>query len=461
MYDIVVIGSGPGGYVAAIKAAQLGFNVAIIEKSELGGTCLNWGCIPTKALLKSATVYKYATHSNNYGIKVDSVEADFNAIINRSRGVADTMSKGVQFLLKKNKVEVINGFGKLVTKNTIEVDKTDGTTQIVEASKIILATGTHSRDLPNIIKDGKKIIGYREAMTLPEKPESMLVIGSGAIGMEFAYFYQTLGTSVTLVEFMPDILPLEDKEITKLLGRELKKMKMKVLTDSAVTEVDTKGEKCISKVKTPKGEEVFETDIVLLAAGVTTNIEGIGLDKVGVNVDRGKVVVDKFYKTSVDNIYAIGDIVSGPALAHVASAEAICCIENIAGLSPEPINYDIVPSCVYCSPEVASVGLTEEQAIAAGYTLSIGKFPYTASGKATASGSREGMIKIILNADNDDILGAHFLGEGVTEMISSISVAMKNNLKGKDIIKSIHPHPTMSEAIMEATEVAHGSCVHL
>ncbi|MDR2084905.1 MAG: dihydrolipoyl dehydrogenase [Bacteroidales bacterium] len=461
MYDIAVIGSGPGGYVAAIKAAQLGFSVVVIEKAELGGICLNWGCIPTKALLKSATVYKYAKNANNFGIKIDNVEADFNAIINRSRGVAETMSKGIQFLLKKNKVDVVNGFGKLITKNTIEVAKTDGTTQFIEAGKIILATGTHSRDLPNIVKDGKKIIGYREAMTLDKKPETMLVIGSGAIGMEFAYFYQTLGTNVTLVEYMPDILPLEDREITKLLGRELKKMKMNVMTSSVVISVDTNGEKCISTIKTPKGEETVETDIVLLAAGVTTNLEGIGLEKIGVNIEHGKVITDKFYKTSVDNIYAIGDIVTGPALAHVASAEAICCVESIAGLNPNPIDYNLIPSCVYCSPEVASIGLTEEKAVEAGYSLHIGKFPYTASGKATASGNREGMIKIILNADNDEILGAHFMGDNVTEMIAEISLAMKNKVKGKDVIKTIHPHPTMSEAIMEATEAAHGNSVHL
>ena len=461
MYDIAVIGSGPGGYVAAIKAKQLGFNTVVIEKAELGGICLNWGCIPTKALLKSAAAYKYASHANNYGIKIDNIELDFNAVINRSRGVADTMSKGVQFLLKKNKVDVVNGFGKLINKNTIEVTNSDGETQVVEADKIVLATGTHSRDLPNIVKDGKKIIGYREAMTLDQKPESMLVIGSGAIGMEFAYFYQTIGTNVTLVEFMPDILPLEDKEITKLLGRELKKMKMSVMTSSAVTAIDTSGEKCVATIKTPKGEETIETDIVLMAAGVKTNIEGIGLESVGVKVENGKVIVDDFYKTSVDNIYAIGDIVHGPALAHVASAEAICAIEKIAGHSPAPINYNIIPSCVYCSPEIASIGLSEDKAIEAGYTLNIGRFPYTASGKATAAGAREGMIKIILNAENDEILGAHFMGDNVTEMIAEISLAMKMKAKGKDIINTIHPHPTMSEAIMEATEAAHGSCVHL
>ena len=461
MYDIAVIGSGPGGYVAAIKAKQLGFNTVVIEKAELGGICLNWGCIPTKALLKSAAAYKYASHANNYGIKIDNIELDFNAVIARSRGVADTMSKGVQFLLKKNKVDIVNGFGKLINKNTIEVTNSNGETQVVEADKIILATGTHSRDLPNIVKDGKKIIGYREAMTLDQKPESMLVIGSGAIGMEFAYFYQTIGTNVTLVEFMPDILPLEDKEITKLLGRELKKMKMSVMTSSAVTAIDTSGEKCVATIKTPKGEETIETDIVLMAAGVKTNIEGIGLETVGVKVENGKVIVDDFYKTSVDNIYAIGDIVHGPALAHVASAEAICAIEKIAGHSPAPINYNIIPSCVYCSPEIASIGLSEDKAIEAGYTLNIGRFPYTASGKATAAGAREGMIKIILNAENDEILGAHFMGDNVTEMIAEISLAMKMKAKGKDIINTIHPHPTMSEAIMEATEAAHGSCVHL
>ncbi len=461
MYNLAVIGSGPGGYVAAIKASQLGMKVVVVEKAELGGTCLNWGCIPTKALLKSATAYKYAANASSYGINVPSVEVDFNAVIARSRNVADTMSKGIQFLFKKNKIDVVNGFGKLLNNHTIEVTDTNGEKQIVEAEKIILATGTRSRDLPNIKRDGKKIIGYREAMTLPQQPESMVVIGSGAIGTEFAYFYQTLGTKVTLVEFMADILPLEDKEVTKLLAREFKKIKMNVMTSSSVTNVDTTGEKCVVTIQTPKGETTIESDIVFMAAGVTPNLENIGLEELGKQTERGKIIVDKYYKTSVEDVYAIGDIVPGQALAHVASAEAICCVEKIAGMSPEPVDYNNVPSCTYCTPEVASVGLSEDKAIEQGINIKVGKFPFTASGKATASGHREGMVKLVINADNDEIVGAHFIGENVTEMIADMVTARKLHAKSEDIIKTIHPHPTMSEAIMEAAEAAHGQCVHL
>ncbi|MCK9302818.1 MAG: dihydrolipoyl dehydrogenase [Bacteroidales bacterium] len=461
MYNIAIIGSGPGGYVAAIRAKQLGFNVVVIEKAELGGTCLNWGCIPTKALLKSASVYKYIMNASHYGIEAATPTADFGTIIARSRSVADTMNKGINFLFKKNKIDVVQGVGKLLDNKTIEVTNEDGSKTLIEAEHIILATGARSRDLPNIKRDHKKIIGYREAMTLTKQPKSMLVIGSGAIGMEFAYFYKTIGTDITLVEFMPDILPVEDKELTKLMTRELKKMKMKVMTSSSVTAVDTSGEGCISTIQTPKGIETVESEIVLMAAGVITNIENIGLEDIGVKTERGKIIVDEYYKTSVDGIYAIGDIVPGQALAHVASAEGICCVEKIAGLSPTPVDYANVPGCTYCSPEIASVGLTEEKAIAQGYNLKIGRFPFTASGKATASGNKEGMIKVILNADNDEILGAHFMGENVTEMISEIVVAKKMHVKGYDIMKAIHPHPTMSEAVMEAFEAAYNECIHI
>jgi dihydrolipoamide dehydrogenase len=461
MYNIAIIGSGPGGYVAAIRAKQLGFNVVVIEKAELGGTCLNWGCIPTKALLKSASVYKYIMNASHYGIEAATPTADFGTIIARSRSVADTMNKGINFLFKKNKIDVVQGVGKLLDNKTIEVTDEDGSKTLIEAEHIILATGARSRDLPNIKRDHKKIIGYREAMTLTKQPKSMLVIGSGAIGMEFAYFYKTIGTDITLVEFMPDILPVEDKELTKLMTRELKKMKMKVMTSSSVTAVDTSGEGCISTIQTPKGIETVESEIVLMAAGVITNIENIGLEDIGVKTERGKIIVDEYYKTSVDGIYAIGDIVPGQALAHVASAEGICCVEKIAGLSPTPVDYANVPGCTYCSPEIASVGLTEEKAIAQGYNLKIGRFPFTASGKATASGNKEGMIKVILNADNDEILGAHFMGENVTEMISEIVVAKKMHVKGYDIMKAIHPHPTMSEAVMEAFEAAYNECIHI
>ena len=461
MYNLAIIGSGPGGYVAAIRARQLGMSVVVIERAELGGICLNWGCIPTKALLKSASVYKYAVNAYHYGINIPSVEIDFNAIVARSRNVAETMSKGIQFLFKKNKIDIINGFGKLLNNHQIEVTNNNNEKTIVEAEKIILATGTHPRDLPNIKHDGKKIISYREAMNLQKQPESMLIIGSGAIGTEFAYFYQTIGTKVTLVEFLSDVLPLEDKEISKLLARELRKMKMNVMTSSSVTNVNTTGEKCIITIQTSKGIETVESDIVMMAAGVSANIDNMGIEELGIKTERGKVLVDKYYKTSVDGIYAIGDIVPGQALAHVASAEGICCVEKMSGLSPEPVDYNNVPSCTYCSPEVASVGLSEEKAIAQGFNIKVGKFPYTASGKATASGNREGMIKLIIDTDTDEILGAHFIGDNVTEMIAEITAARKSHAKGHDILKTIHPHPTMSEAVMEAAAAAYNECIHL
>ncbi|MDD4141896.1 MAG: dihydrolipoyl dehydrogenase, partial [Bacteroidales bacterium] len=395
------------------------------------------------------------------GVTVENASCNFEAIIDRSRKVAENMNKGIQFLFKKNGIDVVQGTGKLFTKNSIKVTDNEGNTTLIEAEKIILATGTHSKDLPTVKKDGKKIIGYKEAMTLSKQPESMVVIGSGAIGMEFAYFYRTIGTNVTIVEFMPDILPLEDKEITKLLSRELKKMKMNVMTSSSVTAVDTCGDKCVVSITTPKGKIAVECDIVLMAAGVATNLDNLGIEELGINVERGKILVDKFYKTNIDSIYAIGDIVPGQALAHVASAEGICAVEAMAGLNPTPVDYDNIPACTFCCPEIASVGLSEEKAVNAGFNVKIGKFPFTASGKATASGNREGMVKLVINADNDEILGAHLMGENVTEMIAEIAVAKKMKATSHDIMRTIHPHPTMSEAVMEAAEAANNECIHI
>lgn len=461
-YDIIVIGSGPGGYVAAIRASQLGFKVAVVEKSELGGICLNWGCIPTKALLKSASVFKYLKHANDYGIAVNGeIKADFEAIVKRSRGVAETMSKGIQFLFKKNSIDVIAGKAKVKSDKTVEVIDAENNLSEYKADHIIIATGGRSKELPSLKQDGKRIISYREAMTLPQQPQSMVVVGSGAIGTEFAYFYQTLGTQVTLVEFLPNILPIEDEEVSKLLERCFKKTGMKVMTDSAVEAVTIEGDKCKVFIKTPKGEQQIECDIVLSAVGVITNIENLGLEETGIDTERGKIAVDEYYKTSVEGYYAIGDIVKGPALAHVASAEGIICVEKIAGLKPEPLDYNNIPGCTYCSPEVASVGLTEKAAMAAGYEIKVGKFPFTASGKATSSGAKDGFIKVIFSAQDGQWLGAHFIGDNVTEMISEAVVARKLGAKGHDIIKAIHPHPTMSEAIMEAAAAAYGEVIHL
>jgi dihydrolipoamide dehydrogenase len=460
-YDIIVIGSGPGGYVAAIRAAQLGFRVAVVERAELGGICLNWGCIPTKALLKSASVFQYMKHAGDYGIHAGEVTADFSAIIKRSRDVADQMSKGIQFLLKKNKVDHIQGFGKVKPGKVVEVTDDGGLKTDYSASHIMLATGTRSRELPNLKQDGKKIIGYREAMTLPVQPQSMVVVGSGAIGSEFAYFYQSLGTSVTLIEVLPNIVPIEDEEVSKALERSFKKSGMKVLTGASVESVDTTGDGCKVAVKTKKGEEIISCDIVLSAVGVATNLEGIGIEEVGIATERGKVVVDDYYKTNVEGFYAIGDIVKGPALAHVASHEGIICVEKIAGKHVEPLDYGNIPGCTYTHPEIASVGMTEKSAREAGYDILVGKFPFTASGKATASGARDGFIKVIFDAKYGEWLGAHFIGENVTEMIAEVVVARKLETTGKEIIEAIHPHPTMSEAIMEAVAVAYGECVHL
>jgi dihydrolipoamide dehydrogenase len=460
-FDLIIIGGGPGGYVAAIRASQLGMNVAVVERAELGGICLNWGCIPTKALLKSANVFEYLQHAESYGIKVKDSKADFKGIIKRSRDVADGMSKGVQFLFKKNKIQHILGFGKLKGPGKVEVEK-DGKKTEYTANHIILATGGRSKELPNLKIDGKKIIGYREAMSLPTQPKKMVVVGSGAIGSEFAYFYNAIGTEVTLVEFLPNLVPVEDEEVSKQLERSFKKAGIKTMTSSEVTSVDTKGSGCKVTIKTPKGEEEkINCDIVLSAVGISTNIEGIGLEETGVATDKGKVIVDDFYKTNSNGIYAIGDIVKGQALAHVASAEGITCVEKIAGKNPDPIDYNNIPGCTYCSPEIASVGYTEKAAKEAGYEIKVGKFPFSASGKASAAGAKDGFVKVIFDAKYGEWLGCHMIGYNVTELIAEVVVARKLETTGHEIIKSVHPHPTMSEAIMEASAAAYGEVIHI
>ncbi len=460
-YDLIVIGSGPGGYVAAIRASQLGMKVGVVERSELGGICLNWGCIPTKALLKSAQVFEYVKHAEDYGIKIDGAEADFGGMVKRSRDVAAGMSKGIQFLFKKNKIDHIEGFGKLKAGKKVEVTAEDGSKVDYSADHIILATGGRSRQLPNLPIDGKKIIGYRAAMVLEKQPESMVIVGSGAIGVEFAYFYHSIGTKVTIVEYMDRIVPVEDEEISKQLERTYKKAKMKIMTSSEVTSVDTKGAKCKVHVKTKKGEEILEADVVLSAVGVSTNLEGIGLEDVGVATDKGKVLVDDYYKTNIPGVYAIGDIVHGPALAHVASAEGIICVEKISGMDVEGLDYNNIPGCTYCSPEIASVGYTEKAAIEAGYEVKVGKFPFSASGKAKAAGASDGFVKVIFDAKYGEWLGAHMIGANVTEMIAGVVAARKLETTGHDVIKTVHPHPTMSEAIMEAAAAAYDEVIHL
>lgn len=461
-YDVIIIGSGPGGYVAAIRASQLSLKVAVVEKAETGGICLNWGCIPTKSLLKSAQVFDYISHASDYGISVPGeAKADFGAIIARSRSVADGMSKGISFLFKKNKIEVIKGYGRLSGSTSVEVTDEDGKTRSITASHIIVATGARSKELPNLKQDGKKIIGYREAMTLPVQPSSMVVVGSGAIGSEFACFYQSIGTKVTLVEFMPSIVPNEDEEVSKQLERSFKKMKMKIMTGSSVESVDITGDICRVNVKTPKGIDVLEADIVFSAVGVTPNIENLGFERLGVKLEKGKVSVDEYYRTSVEGIYAIGDIVHGPALAHVASSEGIICVEKIAGLNPEPLDYNNIPGCTYTSPEIASVGMTELKAREAGYEIKVGKFPFTASGKASAAGAKDGFVKLIFDARYGELLGAHLIGANVTEMIAELVVARKLETTAHELIKAVHPHPTMSEAIMEAAAAAMGEVIHL
>jgi dihydrolipoamide dehydrogenase len=460
-YDIIVLGSGPGGYVTAIRASQLGFKVAVIEKENLGGVCLNWGCIPTKALLKSAQVFDYLKHASDYGLTVSSFDKDFTAVVGRSRGIADGMSKGVQFLMKKNKIDVIDGFGKMKPGKKVAVTAADGKVTEYDADHIIIATGARSRELPNLPQDGVKVIGYRLAMTLEKQPKSMIVVGSGAIGVEFAHFYNAMGTDVTIVEFLPNIVPLEDEDISKQMERSMKKAGVKIMTNSSVERIDTSGAGVKAYVKTPKGEEILEADILLSAVGIKTNLENIGLEEVGIATDRDKILVNDFYQTNIPGYYAIGDVVPGPALAHVASAEGITCVEKIAGLHVDPIDYGNIPGCTYATPEIASVGLTEKQAIEKGYELKVGKFPFTASGKAKASGTPDGFVKVIFDAKYGEWLGCHMIGAGVTDMIAEAVVARKLETTGHEILKSIHPHPTMSEAVMEAVADAYGEVIHL
>lgn len=460
-YDILIIGSGPGGYVTAIRASQLGFKTAVVEKAELGGICLNWGCIPTKALLKSAQVFEYLKHAGDYGIQASDAKADFGAVVKRSRDVAGGMSKGVQFLMKKNKIDVIAGTGKVQPGKKVEVTAADGSKQIIEAKHIIIATGARSRELPNLKQDGKKVIGYREAMTLPSQPKSMVVVGSGAIGVEFAYFYATMGTKVTIVEFMPNIVPVEDEEVSKQLERSFKKIGVEILTKTTVEGVDTTGNGCKVKVKSEKGESVIEADIVLSAVGITPNIENIGLEDVGIATDKGRIIVNKYYETNIPGYYAIGDVLPTQALAHVASAEGITCVEKIAGMHVEAIDYKNIPGCTYCQPEIASVGYTEKAAKDAGFDIKVGKFPFSASGKAKAGGASDGFVKLIFDAKYGELLGAHMIGANVTEMIAEIVTARKLETTGHEIIKAVHPHPTMSEAVMEAAAAAYGEVIHL
>lgn len=460
-YDLIVLGSGPGGYPAAIRASQLGMKVAIVEKESLGGICLNWGCIPTKALLKSAQVFEYIKHAKDYGINVSEYAHDFGAVIKRSRGVADQMSKGVAFLMKKNKIDVIMGYGRVKGDKTVEVEKDGQKTDYTATKGVVIATGGRARELPNIKIDGQKVIEYRKAMSLEKQPESMLVIGSGAIGVEFSYVYASMGTKVTIVEFLPNVVPVEDEDISKELAKQYKKMGIDIFTNSSVESVDTSGEGCKVKVKTPDGEKTFDVDIVLSAAGVLSNIENIGLEDVGIQTDKGKIKVNEWYQTNVPGFYAIGDCTPGPALAHVATAEAIICVEKIAGEHTEPLDYGNIPGCTYCQPEIASVGLTEKKAKEAGYEIKVGKFPFTASGKATAAGVREGFVKVIYDAKYGEWLGAHMIGANVTEMIAEVVAARRLETTAHEILTAVHPHPTMSEAVKGATEVAYGEAIDL
>lgn len=460
-YDLIVIGSGPGGYVAAIRASQLGMKVGVVERSELGGICLNWGCIPTKALLKSAQVFEYVKHAADYGVSVKGADVDFEGMVKRSRDVAGGMSKGIQFLFKKNKIDHIEGFGKLKAGKKVEVTTEDGKSTDYSADHIIVATGGRSRELPALPIDNKKIIGYRKAMVMEKQPKSMVIVGSGAIGVEFAYFYNSIGTEVTIVEYMDRIVPVEDADVSKQLERTYKKAGMKIMTNAEVTGVDTKGAGCKVSVKTKKGEETLSCDVVLSAVGVATNLEGIGLEDVGVATDKGKVIVDDHYKTNIPGVYAIGDIVHGPALAHVASAEGIICVEKISGMDVEPLDYGNIPGCTYCQPEIASVGYTEKAAKEAGYEIKVGKFPFSASGKAKAGGVSDGFVKVIFDAKYGEWLGAHMIGANVTEMIAEVVAARKLETTGHEIIKTVHPHPTMSEAVMEATAAAYDEVIHL
>lgn len=461
-YDIIVIGSGPGGYVTAIRAAQLGFKTAVVEKESLGGICLNWGCIPTKALLKSAHVFNYLKKAEEFGLnKVEDAGFDFSKVIDRSRGVATKMSGGISFLMKKNKIDVIMGTAKVAKGKKVNVTDKDGKTTEYSGEHIIIATGARSRELPNLPQDGKKVIGYRQALNLPELPKSMIVVGSGAIGIEFADFYNTMGTKVTVVEFMPVILPVEDEDTSKHMEKSLKKSGIEIMTNSSVESVDTSGNGVKATVKTAKGNITLEADILLSAVGIASNIEGQGFEEVGIQTDKGKVLVNEWYETSVPGYYAIGDILPTQALAHVASAEGITCVEKIKGLHVEKIDYGNVPGCTYCSPEVASVGLTEKQAKEKGYELKVGKFPFSASGKAVANGDTDGFIKVIFDAKYGEWLGCHMVGDGVTDMIAEAVVARKLETTGHEVLKSIHPHPTISEAVMEAVAAAYGEVIHI
>jgi len=460
-YDVIVLGSGPGGYVTAIRASQLGLKTAVVEREALGGICLNWGCIPTKALLKSANVFEYIEHAEDYGISVAKPKADFGGMVKRSRGVADGMSKGVQFLMKKNKIDVIMGNGKLLPGKQLEVTDEAGKKQTLSADHIIIATGARSRQLPSIPQDGKAIIGYREAMTLKDQPKRMVVVGSGAIGVEFAYFYNAIGTEVTVVEYQDRIVPVEDSDVSKQLEKSFKKSGIKVMTSSEVLGVESKGKEQVVKIKTKKGEETIACDVVLSAAGVVANIENIGLEDVGIVVDHGKLVVDDYYATNIPGYYAIGDCVPGPALAHVASAEGITCVEKIAGHTPEPIDYGNIPGCTYCFPEVASVGMTEAQAKEAGHEIKVGKFPFSASGKASASGHKDGFVKLVFDAKYGELLGGHMIGANVTEMVAELVALRKLETTGHELIKTVHPHPTLSEAVMEAAAAAYDEVIHL
>ena len=459
-YDLIVIGSGPGGYVTAIRASQLGLKTAIVEKESLGGVCLNWGCIPTKALLKSAQVFDYINHASDFGISVKDANADFSAIIGRSRDVANGMSNGIAYLMKKNKIEVINGYGKIVKGGKVVVTA-DGKTTEYAAKHTIIATGARSRELPNLPQDGKKVIGYREALSLATAPKKMVIVGSGAIGVEFAYFYNAMGVEVTVVEYMPNIVPVEDTDVSKQLQRSFKKSGIKVMTKASVESVDTKGSGCKVLVKTKKGEETIECDVVLSAVGIQANIENIGLEEVGVKIDNGKIIVDDFYRTNIPGVYAIGDVLPTQALAHVASAEGIICVEKIAGHDPEPIDYGNIPGCTYCAPEIASVGMTEEAAKQAGYEVKVGKFPFSASGKASAAGHKDGFVKVVFDAKYGEWLGCHMIGYNVTEMIAEAVVARKLETTGHEILKAVHPHPTMSEAVMEAVADAYDEVIHI
>jgi len=460
-FDVIVIGSGPGGYVTAIRASQLGLKTAIVEKESLGGVCLNWGCIPTKALLKSAQVFEYIQHAEDFGINVKDADADFGSVVKRSRGVADGMSKGIDFLMKKNKIEVIMGTAKVKAGKKVDVEDADGKTTEYSASNIIIATGARSRELPNLPQDGKKIIGYRKAMTLDKKPSKMVVVGSGAIGVEFAYFYNAMGVDVTVVEYLPNIVPVEDEDVSKQLARSFKKSGIKVMTNSSVESVDTSGKGCVVSVKTKKGEETIECDVVLSAVGITANIENIGLEDVGIVTDKGKILVNDFYQTNMPGYYAIGDVLPTQALAHVASAEGIICVEKIAGHNPEPLDYGNIPGCTYCSPEISSVGYTEKAAKEAGYDVKVGKFPFSASGKASAAGHKDGFVKVIFDAKYGEWLGCHMIGYNVTEMIAEAVVARKLETTGHEILKAVHPHPTMSEAVMEAVAAAYDEVIHM